>query len=112
MRRCGTDEIFAVAGAGDCASFIVRVSASANDWGIADSSGQLVCRPTGGSRCGQITVLIEGNGTDGPVSILIGNEKTCSRAVRTILFGSLNLLQSVPAFLGKKIFLVHQFHPI
>jgi hypothetical protein len=46
------------------------------------------------------------------VSILIGDYEAFPGAARALFFGSLHLLQSVPAFLGEEIFLVHQFDPV
>src|SRR6478752_9352237 len=106
MRRCSTNEIFSVASTGNRAGLIVRVSARANHRRVADSSGHLVCCSASRSRRGQISVLIQRNGTNGAVSILIGDQKACPGSAGLILFGSLHLLQSVPAFLRKKIFLV------
>ncbi len=112
MRRCGTNEIFAVTGTRDGTSPIVRVRAGANHWRVTNSSGHFVCRPAGRSRCGQVTLLIQRDRSDGAVSILIGDQKAFPVTARAILFGSLHLPQSVPAFLCKKIFLVHQFDPV
>src|SRR6516162_11884704 len=102
MRRRSTNEIFAVTGIGD----------GANYRRVANSSGHFVCRPAGRSRGGQITVLIKRNGTNGTVSILIGDYKAFPVTARPILFRSLHLLQGIPALLRKKISLVHQFDPI
>src|SRR5262249_15926266 len=112
MRRRSTNEIFAVTGTGDGAGLILRVGASANYRRIANSSGHFVCRAASRSRGGQITVLIESNGSNGTVSILIGDYKAFPVTARMILFPSLHLLQGIPALLRKKIFLVHQFEPV
>src|SRR4029079_17934406 len=112
MRRRGTNEIFAIACAGNCTGLIVRVSARADQRRVPDSSGHFVCCPTSRSRRGQITVLIQRNGTNSAVSILIGDQKTLPCSAGPVLFCSLHLLQSVPSLLGKKIFLVDQFDPI
>ena len=77
MRRCGTNEIFAVACTGNRAGLIVRVRAGPDHRRVADSPGHFVCRPAGRSRRRQITVLIQRNGTNGAMSILISNEKAC-----------------------------------
>src|SRR5438876_9410971 len=105
MRRDSTNEIFAVAGTRDRTGLIVRVSAGADHRRVPDSAGHLVCCSAGRSCRGQISVLIQRNRTNGAVSILIGNEKTCPGATGAILFRSLHLLQSVPSLLRKKIFL-------
>src|SRR5215472_5671311 len=112
MRRRSTNEIFAVTGTGDGTGLIVRVGAGANYRRVANSSGHLVCRPAGRSRGGQITVLIKRNGTNGTVSILIGDYKAFPVTARAILFRGLHLLQGIPALLRKKIFLVHQLDPV
>src|SRR5215468_151596 len=112
MRRRSTNEIFAVTGTGDGAGLIVRVGAGANYRRVANSSGHFVCRSAGRSRGGQITVLIKRNGTNGAVSILIGDYKAFPVTARTIFFRSLHLLQGIPALLRKKIFLIHQFDPV
>ena len=107
MRRCSTNKIFAVAGTGHRASLIVRVRAGADYRRVAYSPGQFVCRPAGRSRRGQVAVLIQGNGANGAVPILIGDHRDLAHAAGAMFFRGLHLLQSVPAFLRKKIFLVH-----
>ena len=44
--------------------------------------------------------------------ILIGDHRDLAHAAGAMFFCGLHLLQSVPAFLRKKIFLVHQVDPI
>src|SRR4026208_1461756 len=111
--RCGsTNEVFAVASAGHSASLIVRVRPGTDHRRIADSAGHLVCCSAGRSRCRQVTVLIKRNGTNGAVSIVIGDYEALPGAARALFFGSLHLLQSVPAILGEEIFLVRQFDPV
>src|SRR5215470_1941293 len=112
MCRSGTNKIFAVAGTGDGTALIVRVRAGADHWGVPNSSGHFVRRPAGRCRRRQIAVLIKRNGAYGAVSILIGDYETLPVTARAMFFGSLHLLQRVPAFLGKEIFLVHQLDPV
>src|SRR4029453_15505717 len=112
MGRRSTNEIFAVAGTRYRARLMVRLRAGANHRRVADSSGHFVRCSAGGSRGGQITVLIKRNGTNGAVSILIGDYKALPVTARAILFRSLNLLQGIPALLRKEVFLLHEFHSI
>src|SRR4029077_1223185 len=107
MRRCCTNEIFAIACAGNRAGLIIRVSPGANHWRVPDSSGHFVCCPTSRSCRGQITVFVQRDRTNRAVSILISDQKTLPCSTGPVLFCSLHLLQSVPSFLRKKIFLVH-----
>src|SRR5713226_10098473 len=112
MRRYSTNKIFAVAGTGHRASLIVRVRAGADYRRVAYSPRQFVCRPAGRSRRGQVAVLIQGDGADRAVPILIGDHKDLAYTAGAMFFGSLNLLQSVPALLREKILLIHQFNPV
>jgi len=52
------------------------------------------------------------DGADRAVSILIGNDKALPVAARAVLFGTFYFLQGIPAFLGEKILLVHQFNAV
>src|SRR5215471_3697747 len=106
------NKIFAVAGTGHRASLIVRVRAGADYRRVAYSPRQFVRRPAGRSRRSQVAVLIQGNGTHRAVPILIGDHKDLARAAGAMFFGSLNLLQSVPALLSEKILLIHQFNSV
>src|SRR3954471_24685471 len=112
MRHSRTNKIFAIAGTGYGAGLIIRVSAGADYRRVADASGQFVCCTAGRSRRRQVAVLIQGDGADGAMSILVGDHNGLARAAGAMFFGSLNLLQSVPAFPREKILWVDQFDPI
>src|SRR6478672_3639375 len=111
MSRAGANKILAVTSAGHRASLIVGIGAGADNRRVADSPGQLVCHSAGGSRRGQITFLIQRDSSDGAVSIMFRDKKFLA-ADAAMLFRFLNFLQRVPAFLGKKIFLIDELDPI
>src|SRR5262245_36133164 len=112
MRGSGTNKIFPVTSARDRASLIVRISTGADHRRVADSSGHFVRCSASRSRRRQIAALIKGDGTDGAVPILVGNYIALTITARATLFRSLHFLQSLPAFLGEEILLIHQFDPI
>src|SRR5215470_5301252 len=99
MRRCGTNEIFAVASAGDGAGPIIRISAGADHRCVAYSSRHLVCCSARRSCRGQIAVSVQRDRSYGAVSILIGDYKAFPVTARAVLLGGLHLLQSVPSLL-------------
>src|SRR5437867_13455358 len=107
MRRAGANKILAITSAGYRAGLIVRVGAGTDDRRIADSAGQLVCHSAGGSRCGQIPVLIQRDSANRAMSIVFRDKKFLA-ADATVLFRFLNFLQRVPAFLRKKIFFIYK----
>src|SRR4051812_41431172 len=98
MRGDSADEEFAIAGGGNGARFIVRVSAGADDRAVADAAGSLVRIAAGRSRGGEITRLVEGHRAHRAVAVRV-RERFGSRGTHA--------LQRLPALFRIKIFLVH-----
>ena len=72
MTSHGADKEFAIAGRGNSAGLVVRVSTGTDNWRISDSARPFIRVSAGRSGSRQIARLIERNSADGPVPIGIG----------------------------------------
>ena len=59
------DEVFAVAGAGDTAGFVVGISSGADDGRVADAAKLFAGEATGGGASSDVSLGIERHAADG-----------------------------------------------
>src|SRR2546427_11236664 len=111
MSRAGTNKILAIAGTGPGAVLIVRIGPGAYDRRVADSPRQFVVHPAGRSRRRQITSLIQRDSAHRAVPTIFRDKKSLA-ADAAVVFRFINFLQCVPAFLRKKIFLIHYLYSV
>jgi len=86
---------FTVACAGNAAGFRVRVTAAADERGIADASGEFAAGSAGGSASDEMSVLIESDGADG------------AGFVADVMFGGVRIFEATGP--GDALAFVNQF---
>src|SRR6202034_2252964 len=90
----GEDQLhdrLAPSGGGDGSALVVGVATAADQRGIAEASGSLVQRATGGCGGGDVAVAVECDGADGVVRdghiVRGGREEIVAVVFRSILLG-------------------------